>query len=563
MASATSRSLPDVPDVLYHVFSYLDPVHQLDDDAVYESRRSLAIAARTCQGFTGPALDVLWKRLPDDQPLADLLCALEISEREKHQDNLGRNKAGRYRLPNQDEGGYRILGAAEAYEERWRLSRGYDIKYFMRNVDDPRIHPGWPRFVEYASRVRTITLFAFDCPAWCDIWEELQSRTEGAPILPKLLSVAFCHISTRALTPGALALISPSIEKLRLEVPPSVLGPPLLQMHCAHVRYLKVFPQLDIEELLLLTALPALQFLSISLSSTVSVPRATPALPFESVTTLVVEGTWANLSSLLDTTLLPSMHTLSVTGWDYGEPAAELAKAATQCLRTISARHATISSLSMSAAPGRVPPSSGWIPFGMKVVTDAFEGHLLDLVRPLLSLSALRNLSLGFPTYFDIACTAADLRAVAESFRALESFHLRIWPYFGFAIRGNSVAARERPRGGPLEALAHFARGCPRLRLLHLPAMSVTGEAPAMPVVDDEPTHEPHHALRSLVIPRVLLPAGGTDLAGRVSELVGAAFPLVASAFRPERLVMEGDWAVADGASPCPGCARGSKLTFS
>ena len=132
MVSATSRTthtLPDVPDVLYHVFSYLDPVHQLDDDAVYESRRSLAIAARTCWSFMGPALDVLWRRLPDDQPLADLLCALDIAEMDKPRQDLGRNKAGRYDLPNQDEGGYRLSGAAEEYEERWRLSRGYDVNY--------------------------------------------------------------------------------------------------------------------------------------------------------------------------------------------------------------------------------------------------------------------------------------------------------------------------------------------------------------------------------------------------------------------------------------------------
>ncbi len=626
MASATSRTtrtLPDVPDVLYDVFSYLDPIHQLDNDAVYESRRSLAVAARTCQGFTGPALDVLWKRLPDDQPLADLLCALGIAKTENPRENLGRNKAGRYRLPNQDEGGYRLSGAAEEYEERWKLSRGYNIKYvrvfiydisphltcfilqLLRNVDDPRGHPGWPRFMEYASRVRSITLFSFDGPAWCGIWEQLWSHTEGAPILPKLLSVAFCHISTGALTQGALALISPSvrrlnfnlgsacswppldaksrclfsrclnsapeIEKLRLGVPPSILGPPLLQMHCSYVRHLEIFPQLDLEELQLLTALPALQSLSISLSSMLGHARVTPSLPLESVTTLMVEGAWADLDVMLGATLLPLIHTLSVTGWDYGEPAVSLAKGATQCLHTISAKHVSISSLSVSAAPGRVPLSRGSSHFGAKLVTDKFGGRLLDLVRPLLSLSALCSLSLGFPSYFDIACTSADWRTVAESLRALEVFHLRIWPYFGFAIQDGPVGRRlqERPRGGPLDAIAHFARNCPRLRVLHLPAMAmeVAEGPPGTPLaaVHHCDCAEPH-GLRTLVIPKVLLPPGRTDsdLAGRVSEIVGSAFPLVASAFRQERLVVEGDWAVVDedSASRCLECVRGSKLTF-
>ena len=57
---SSSTRLPDVPEVLYAIFSYLDPVHHLkhEHDQVYESRRSLALAARTCRGFAGPALDV-------------------------------------------------------------------------------------------------------------------------------------------------------------------------------------------------------------------------------------------------------------------------------------------------------------------------------------------------------------------------------------------------------------------------------------------------------------------------------------------------------------------------
>ena len=81
-SNTTSRSLPEVPDILYNVFGYLDPIHHVQNSEVFESRRSLALVARTCRGFTGPALDILWKRLPGDQPLADLLCNLGIAARE-------------------------------------------------------------------------------------------------------------------------------------------------------------------------------------------------------------------------------------------------------------------------------------------------------------------------------------------------------------------------------------------------------------------------------------------------------------------------------------------------
>ena len=133
MASSASRTLPDVPDILYYVFSYLDPVHQSQYEQVYESRRSLAVAARTCRGFSGPALDVLWRRLPDDQPLANLLCEVGIASK-GHQvredpDLFGNDKPCRYRLPNQGGPGYRSPRAVAAYERCWRLSRGYDIQY--------------------------------------------------------------------------------------------------------------------------------------------------------------------------------------------------------------------------------------------------------------------------------------------------------------------------------------------------------------------------------------------------------------------------------------------------
>lgn len=140
MVGSASRSLPDVPDVLHHVFSFLDPIHQFqrDHDKVYESRRSLALAARTCRGFAGPALDVLWKRLPDDQPLADLLCEVGMATREGRDEDievlLGKDKPRCYRLPNQSTPGYIIPipgteHPAVVYERNWRLLRGYDTRY--------------------------------------------------------------------------------------------------------------------------------------------------------------------------------------------------------------------------------------------------------------------------------------------------------------------------------------------------------------------------------------------------------------------------------------------------
>ncbi|TBU40498.1 hypothetical protein BD309DRAFT_967361 [Dichomitus squalens] len=183
-------------------------------DILYESRWSLAIAARTCRGFASPALGVLWKRLPDDQPLDDLLCAFGIAAREHgpvHEVFNDKNGPQRHRLPNRDVSGYPILRIIEEYELRWKQLRGYDIGYCLATSGDPRTRPKWTLFVEYVSRVRAITLFAFDGPKQCGLWSELRLAMDGTAILQMLQSLSF---SQRDLTPGVFALISTSVGKL-------------------------------------------------------------------------------------------------------------------------------------------------------------------------------------------------------------------------------------------------------------------------------------------------------------------------------------------------------------
>ena len=124
------RFLADVPDILPDIFSYLDPIHY-SDERMYEARRSLAIAARSCRDFAGPALDVLWRRLSDDQPLADLLCIVGIAAREHERDDAAAlsDYLRRDRLPIPDEPGFMPLAALEALARSWKLWRGYSIKY--------------------------------------------------------------------------------------------------------------------------------------------------------------------------------------------------------------------------------------------------------------------------------------------------------------------------------------------------------------------------------------------------------------------------------------------------
>src|SRR5262245_25567840 len=71
-ASPSPRHPTLIPEILYDIFEYIyeDIVDPEGTPArISASRRTLASAARTCRAFSGPALDILWRRLPGVWPL--------------------------------------------------------------------------------------------------------------------------------------------------------------------------------------------------------------------------------------------------------------------------------------------------------------------------------------------------------------------------------------------------------------------------------------------------------------------------------------------------------------
>ena len=260
---------------------------------------------------------------------------------------------------------------------------------------------------------------------------------------------------------------------------------------------------------------------------------------------LALEGSWLDIDALLSMVCSPSLYILVVKPYEYGESASQLAMGGTRCFQTIASRHSSITSLSVSRMHRRFPPRTGCVIRTPRPVTGTVDGQLMDILHPLLSLCQLRHLSLVFPTYFNLACTLSDHLLMAESWPNLGELHL-VW---------RTPVARDQPvdtpRGGPLHGLAHFARGCPRLRVLHLSAMEMSEEAAEGPDYPCRP-----HGLRTLIIPQVHFPPGRDDLSGRLSETLQRFFPLVASVFRPERLVMKGHVALVPGATSCPDCTH-------
>ena len=81
--------IAEVQDVLYAIFSYLDPDLQaggsdvdpeLQSDETRSTRNTLALLARAHRLFTWPAVTVLWRSLPSDIPLKELANMHEIGK---------------------------------------------------------------------------------------------------------------------------------------------------------------------------------------------------------------------------------------------------------------------------------------------------------------------------------------------------------------------------------------------------------------------------------------------------------------------------------------------------
>ena len=101
------------------------------------------------------------------------------------------------------------------------------------------------------------------------------------------------------------------------------------------------------------------------------------------------------------------------------------------------------------------------------------QQQLADFLRPLFALSQLERLAVRCPTSHGdtppcnrlIRCGTPDLAAVARAFPAATALSLTA---FTFSTEAGPRAVSPSPM--PPGALAHFARGCPRLRTLELDA---------------------------------------------------------------------------------------------
>ncbi|EJF60208.1 hypothetical protein DICSQDRAFT_127907 [Dichomitus squalens LYAD-421 SS1] len=359
----------------------------------------------------------------------------------------------------------------QVFEQLHRLSVQQDV----------RAHPQWERFSQHASYVRKINLDPFQSLARSAIWKDIASLIGGIHVLPQLHTVyvgeqVFPRRS-RALSSanlGCLSLIHPSVREIQLRYSqwdhadtrkrvmaqivtaapnlecfhsrysPAGLGHPGLLTYFPHLRDITIDTKIHSGDLQDLARLPVLRDLCIVVTSLCSCGIVSPSL-----THRCVERPWKSNGGPFESALAPQLRSLSIHTLLENTL---LVADASRLLHRISAAHTMLEKLSLYVhlSWASDPAPSPNAPVG--------AARLAAIAEPLLSLRALRSVSLRFEGY-DLEYASQDVQAFSAAWPRLEELNL-------------DFRVVQGPRAG-MDALAHFARNCPRLRGLRLPGVDV------------------------------------------------------------------------------------------
>ncbi|TBU36697.1 hypothetical protein BD309DRAFT_1068880 [Dichomitus squalens] len=224
---------------------------------------------------------------------------------------------------------------------------------------------------------------------------------------------------------------------------PGSLGYPGLLTHFPHVHHVKTNVELHSGDLRNLARLPALRHLSVFLPSLCS-----DRVVFPSVTHLCVRGLWESISDSLESAHIPQLRSLSIST---GTEDAQSLTDTSRLLHVIVTAYATLERLSIyiNACDHIVylvnlPP-----------LEPRPAGRLADVIQPLLSLRALRNVSLCFEGY-DLEYTSDDVQAFSEAWPRLEElrfdFGVAIEPRAGISDVQGRASSPKAPGTRPSKA---------------------------------------------------------------------------------------------------------------
>ena len=197
---SSHRSILGIHDVLYFIFQYLDPsaLHPEDSYQADHLRSSLASAAVTCRALSELALDVLWKTLPCEEPLLQLLDNHGVTAEKSPADN-------------------------QAAWKRFQSDEARVCEWIIGAHKGRLTPPQCGRFRNYAARVRSITLRPFiNKPS---LWGAILPSPPQEPILPCLREALIHGAFTddyEDFDTGSLLVIPSSVQSLTFHIFPEL-----------------------------------------------------------------------------------------------------------------------------------------------------------------------------------------------------------------------------------------------------------------------------------------------------------------------------------------------------
>ncbi|KAI1785462.1 hypothetical protein LXA43DRAFT_953893 [Ganoderma leucocontextum] len=518
--------LPGLEDILHHILAHLAAdlrvanVASFDRPDSQSAHQTLARLARAHGTFTRPALAVLWRYLRSDRPLLYLLCVLGIAHTppQKHQRNL----------PNQPS--LEMCGTFATHGS------------------------SWARFQAYASLVRRITLdpfvHALHPPSllqntfWCQLSSALGN---GTPILPRLEVVTLFSLEKpfrfSSFDMGPLCLLNPSIRALHIFLPrpgaeagtdlrqvlsaslSSLLNLELLSVQVpvlvldleslpqSHPRLcclqLDTSFQVHFNHLMIFASFPSLEHLSISLGD-----LAAPQLPvtFSGLRSLLVSsGELSAIGALIAHADAPQLRSLSIfqTHGDSNRTCQELPTH----LRRLTVKCPHLTRFCWNSTQHHIHPAPG----------STVQLTLTKLIRPLLSLRALRHFSAWFCGLIITPYSPADFGTIAEAWPDLETFDFLYYGKRGAVGQCYYV---------DLEFIICFARHCPRLRDLNIPVVQFDSNASLAAV------HPPMPHWPCIVFVEHVLCPGGEEDEDRRERCSGAGWQ---RCYRPRQFAFHSD----------------------
>ena len=432
--------------------------------------------------------------------------------------------------------------------------------------EDPRNHANWPRFCEYASRVRRITITPFLSNNDTRLWEEIAALSEGTSILPYLarveiiwspdplrwgaphvpsgtIRVPLLSLSTRqAVVCGSIPDVidpqstlacltaihqcSPNVEMIVYEVEAirQVMSRHTNVMteaagHFGNLRsfeFKRLVMEFDPIQLGPLANLPRLEHIGLE---TEAISRSDLPFTFKTLKSLYVKSRCGSVIGLLEDIRLPVLRHLSISLHRIWATVHDISVAT----KIIAARFPKLQALFLHASSSS---PSGPVATGVGLqflpVTAGRELPLVSLfpiAKPLLALRALRHITLDIDLeHITMEYTSDDLCALADAWPSLEDLRVE------FPSR---VGTRGEYAG--VDTLVSFARGCPSLRELRLPTLTpISPEA-----AETQPTPVVHRTLEVLEVgPTWEGTPMPTSDEGRASEIFARElFPFAKRAF--------------------------------